>query len=510
VFYEMLTGELPLGRFAAPSQKVQVDVRLDEVVLRALEKEPERRYQQASQVKTAVETIASTTKPPSGEASETSGKILAQDYALDIRSCLRRGWGLVRSDFWPIVGISALMLLLVQAASSTAIGVVAGGPLMGGLWLYLLKRARGEPAGVETAFSGFRIAFVDLFLAGFVTFLLTLLGFFCLILPGLYLAVAWMFTSILVIDKRLDFWSAMELSRRMVAKHWFKVFGFFLVLMLMNLAGLLVCGIGVFFTAPIALAATVFAYEDIFGLARRNANEPSARVGPFGTAVLPGAPVKPASIQSGVFKPVAVGLAVAVFFLGLVAMASAIKARKAHAARAYAYQAKRQVEENLALGFGPVVERVIEFTNGNHRALNLATGKYVTSATDRPFDFSAGGIDGLRAAGIDLFFSDAALSSIEGAGGVDNNVIPQIDALDWRALNALSFIDRDEPFEGDITMVDYRFFADRLKANETAEPLKSDESIRSTNLLRFVTRDGTEGILQIDGLTDGSRSVKVR
>jgi predicted Ser/Thr protein kinase/tetratricopeptide (TPR) repeat protein len=59
VFYEMLTGELPLGRFASPSQKVQVDVRLDEVVLRALEKEPSRRYQQASQVKTAVDTILS-------------------------------------------------------------------------------------------------------------------------------------------------------------------------------------------------------------------------------------------------------------------------------------------------------------------------------------------------------------------------------------------------------------------------------------------------------------------
>ncbi len=57
VFYEMLTGELPLGKFAPPSQKVQVDVRLDEVVLHALEKEPARRYQHASQVKTAVETI---------------------------------------------------------------------------------------------------------------------------------------------------------------------------------------------------------------------------------------------------------------------------------------------------------------------------------------------------------------------------------------------------------------------------------------------------------------------
>jgi predicted Ser/Thr protein kinase len=60
VFYEMLTGELPLGKFAPPSRRVQVDVRLDEVVLRSLEKERDRRYQQAAQIKTHVETIAET------------------------------------------------------------------------------------------------------------------------------------------------------------------------------------------------------------------------------------------------------------------------------------------------------------------------------------------------------------------------------------------------------------------------------------------------------------------
>jgi serine/threonine protein kinase len=62
VFYEMLTQELPLGRFAPPSHKVVVDVRLDEVVLRALQKEPELRYQQARQVQTDLETIAAS--PP--------------------------------------------------------------------------------------------------------------------------------------------------------------------------------------------------------------------------------------------------------------------------------------------------------------------------------------------------------------------------------------------------------------------------------------------------------------
>ena len=57
VFYELLTGELPLGRFAPPSKKVSIDVRLDEVVLRALEKEPGLRYQHASDVKSDMESI---------------------------------------------------------------------------------------------------------------------------------------------------------------------------------------------------------------------------------------------------------------------------------------------------------------------------------------------------------------------------------------------------------------------------------------------------------------------
>jgi len=63
VFYEMLTGELPIGRFSAPSEKVQIDVRLDDVVLRTLEKEPQRRYQHASQVKSDVESITSANHP---------------------------------------------------------------------------------------------------------------------------------------------------------------------------------------------------------------------------------------------------------------------------------------------------------------------------------------------------------------------------------------------------------------------------------------------------------------
>jgi len=69
VFYEMLTGELPLGRFAPPSQKAAVDARLDELVMRTLDKEPGRRFQQASDLRLQMATIAGVTTSLSPEVS---------------------------------------------------------------------------------------------------------------------------------------------------------------------------------------------------------------------------------------------------------------------------------------------------------------------------------------------------------------------------------------------------------------------------------------------------------
>ncbi|MEW4488629.1 serine/threonine-protein kinase [Thalassoglobus sp. JC818] len=92
VFYEMLTGELPIGRFEAPSKRVEIDVRLDEVVLRTLETEPQRRYQQASEIKSDVQVITSTRNPafektvvtdaqPREDQTTTSASLAQQELA---------------------------------------------------------------------------------------------------------------------------------------------------------------------------------------------------------------------------------------------------------------------------------------------------------------------------------------------------------------------------------------------------------------------------------------------
>ena len=58
VFYEMLTGEVPMGSFAPPSEKESVDQRIDNVVLKAMAREPDRRYQQVSGLAHAVNAIS--------------------------------------------------------------------------------------------------------------------------------------------------------------------------------------------------------------------------------------------------------------------------------------------------------------------------------------------------------------------------------------------------------------------------------------------------------------------
>jgi hypothetical protein len=72
-FDELLTGELPMGKFAPSSKRVQVDVRLDEIVLRALEQEPEQRYQKASEIKSDVESVTSKPQVAPGAHFAASG-----------------------------------------------------------------------------------------------------------------------------------------------------------------------------------------------------------------------------------------------------------------------------------------------------------------------------------------------------------------------------------------------------------------------------------------------------
>lgn len=64
IFYELLTGELPLGRFDAPSRRAPVDQRVDAVVMKCLEKQPERRYQAIAELRADVANLSANRPDP--------------------------------------------------------------------------------------------------------------------------------------------------------------------------------------------------------------------------------------------------------------------------------------------------------------------------------------------------------------------------------------------------------------------------------------------------------------
>jgi hypothetical protein len=191
---------------------------------------------------------------------------LQRHASIDISHALSRGWALVRDHMPVLVGATVLgWLVTVGLAFVPILGWIVGFVLMGGLDYMFIRRIRGEEVQIGDVFAGFNLAFLDLTMAGLVKWLLTSLGLILCILPGIYLAVGYVFALPLVVDKKMEFWTAMEVSRRVVHEHWWSVFALIIVLALVALAGFLLCGVGELITIPVASAALMYVYEDLFG-----------------------------------------------------------------------------------------------------------------------------------------------------------------------------------------------------------------------------------------------------
>jgi hypothetical protein len=226
--------------------------------------------------------------PPPGEPPTLPGAldpnalaaaVMAREYRVDTGACLGRGWATFTADFWPILGISALIQILALATNAVYVGILITGPLAGGWMWYFLKKIRGQRAEIGDAFAGFTLAFVQLMLAGLVTSVLAGIGLLLCLLPGIYLLVAWYFTFLLVVDKGLGFWEAMEVSRKVVSQRWWSFFGFALLCFLINLGGLLLLGVGALVTIPWTGLAWTHLYEDVFSAANAAGSADASRSG---------------------------------------------------------------------------------------------------------------------------------------------------------------------------------------------------------------------------------------
>jgi hypothetical protein len=238
----------------------------------------------------------------SGDARAIAADLISRAAPLDVFECLARSWHLWTANLLPLVGATLLVIMLQIAIGFVPLlgafaGLFLNGVFYGGLYYYYLGKVRGQPRDVSDVFAGFSRAFVPLMLtslliSGFTVVLASIFfgpWFLLLIktvainhapLPPLpagrmllrflagaivlaYASVSWSFSFILVLDKGLGPWTAMEVSRRVITRQWFRVFFVMFLGSFLAMLGFIGLFVGVVFTLPLMFGAMVYAYEGL-------------------------------------------------------------------------------------------------------------------------------------------------------------------------------------------------------------------------------------------------------
>lgn len=201
-------------------------------------------------------------------------------------SALRFGWETFKKRPWFFVGSTVVILLasgLIDAFSSAIDAAVGGsaeepsvigmvvnlglGTLLGmGATAFYLA-AHDNPDTVDLSALWHPQPFWK-YLGGSILYALTIVvGLVLLIVPGIIFALMFMFTTFIVIDRGLGPVDAMSESHRLTRGHKWQLFGFLLLLLLINVLGLIALVVGLLVSIPVSTLAFVHAYRVLGGRA---------------------------------------------------------------------------------------------------------------------------------------------------------------------------------------------------------------------------------------------------
>jgi hypothetical protein len=174
------------------------------------------------------------------------------------------GWNLVTADLGNYLVISLIFFLL------NGVPFIQGA-LIAGFHIYTMKRLMGRQAKLDDLFKGF-----NFFLQALVASLLIALFVFCgtllFILPGLVIAAMYKFTFLFIVDKRMEFWDAMQASHAVVRSDYFGFTIFLILAFLVNVVGFCFLVVGLLVTIPATFAAITIAYNEVVGFEPQSAD----------------------------------------------------------------------------------------------------------------------------------------------------------------------------------------------------------------------------------------------
>jgi uncharacterized membrane protein len=174
---------------------------------------------------------------------------------------IEQAWELVKPHWLPM---AAMFVVVTGIGAIPYLGAfvmfIVGGAIYVGINRAILGLLAGRTPTVGMMFEGFD-RFGQAFLAMLVTGLLIGLGTLLLIVPGIILAIMWMFVSLVLADTNLEFWPAMEYSARLTEGYRWALFGLGLACVAIAILGMLACCVGVFVAQPVIYTAIALAYR---------------------------------------------------------------------------------------------------------------------------------------------------------------------------------------------------------------------------------------------------------
>lgn len=193
---------------------------------------------------------------------EEQVKQASSGYRLSIESTLQVGFNLLRQAPSEFIVFSVLGVLIFSNPIS---GLLLGGPAMASYFHLAHLASKGQQIEISDFFRGFDKA-GSLIKLSLVICLLVFLGLLVLILPGVYLAVSYVFSHLFVWFYDRSPSEAIRLSRLAVSGNFGQVLLLFLILAGINLLGILALGVGILLTMPFSFCVVYAAFDDIIGI----------------------------------------------------------------------------------------------------------------------------------------------------------------------------------------------------------------------------------------------------
>lgn len=222
--------------------------------------------------------------PQSNLQEEIHGSNYQENPNWDISSALNEAWHLIsgfKSTLWGAILIYLGILLAVSIpfeflgkdsivmmiVSQVVIGLVTY-PLSAGMTMIGIKRSVGEPANAFMIFDYYSKT-VSIFFLYLLMMILICIGLILLILPGIYLMVAYSMAMPLLVEKNMGIWEALETSRKRINKCWFEMLVLYILVFIIFAVAILPLGIGLIWAIPFTIVLMAVVYRNLFGVSQK-------------------------------------------------------------------------------------------------------------------------------------------------------------------------------------------------------------------------------------------------